>query len=561
MEETLASLNTRIIQRKKQRNRLIRFNKLPLEIASNILWLSVVDPWKRKIAFSFIQRLRTILSVCSSWRVLVEGSPQFWSIIEFSSPQAAISHLLKKSKSSPLEIKCFSDGDYKCAPGPELDRLQRIAATITYLNLIVPQSHRVRSLILSTLMTHGVLALFEKPAPLLEELNLSFAHCTLVQPLDLFCGQAGRLKDVSLENIPVRWDSEVLVGLRSLKIEGRLKYSPTMVQVRRLVEANPELEKMVIEDVTVSEGFKQEMVEFTQSGKWSPVIMKKMRELKLFSLPFDLVEAVLGNIEVPSIEHFNLKGLFQGLPADRLWSDNLKHMAPPILNRRSKGAELAEITLGKGSVRLSIHLPGHGNPPIQIQFSNVGGGVSGIEWLAEKFLREDGFPAVAAQEIFQVSLTFGDSFDMGGRAFVPFLDQLRAVKVKSLTIGRGCKHGEELIKYLGEVQEGFQWPLPHLMSLTVSGRAEMATHLSTALQHRKPDVPTEDPATAQRPVPLEVLNIEGLGGVERKVEKALAKHISSSGTFIRASRRSLTFWGGHGDDWEELDEDDEDENM
>ncbi|KAG8892816.1 hypothetical protein FRC01_013941, partial [Tulasnella sp. 417] len=120
MEETLTSLQTslrtRITQRKKQRNSLIRFNKLPLEIASNILWLSIVDPWQQEISFSFRRRLKTISSVCSSWRTLVEGSPRFWSIIEFSSPQSAILDFLRKSESTSLEIKCFSDGKYTCAP-------------------------------------------------------------------------------------------------------------------------------------------------------------------------------------------------------------------------------------------------------------------------------------------------------------------------------------------------------------------------------------------------------------------------------------------------------------
>ncbi|KAG8903819.1 hypothetical protein FRC01_008979 [Tulasnella sp. 417] len=148
---------------------------------------------------------------------------------------------------------------------------------------------------------------------------------------------------------------------------------------------------------------------------------------------------------------------------------------------------------------------------------------------------------------------------MGGGAFIHTLDQLRAVKVKSLTIEKGCKHAEELIKYLGEVQENSQWPLPHLMSLTIAGPAGIATHLATTLQRRKHDSPAGDVSSSPKPILMEVLDIENLGGVERKIEKALAKCISSSGTLIRASR-SLTYWGGHGDDWEDFDDDNEEED-
>ncbi|KIO18205.1 hypothetical protein M407DRAFT_32117 [Tulasnella calospora MUT 4182] len=559
MEETLTSLQTslktRITQRKKERNRLIRFNQLPLEVASNILWLSIVDPWQRKMSWSFIQRLQTISSVCSSWRNLVEGSPRFWSIIEFSCPKPAILHFLRKSESSGLEIKCFSDTKYNCAPSVERFGL----AEGGYLDLIAPHTGRIRSLILSAPTTDGLFSILERPAPMLQELRLNFVHCIFVQPLDLFCGQAGRLRDVALENIPVRWDSEVLVGLRSLKIKGKLEYSPTEGQVRRLLEANPGLEKMDIEDVMVTEHFGDDAVECTGGGKPSRVVMSKMQELKLFNLQFELAQAILANVEIPSIRHLKLRCLFGGQPASRLLGPNMKHLVPPLL-QRSKGSHQAEITFGKASVGLGIYLPRQENSTIRIELKNTIP-VSGFEWLAENFFLAEGLPSVSAADTFQVSLKFGDNFDMEGGAFIPILDRLNAVKVKVLTIESGCKHGEELINYLGVVKGDSHWPLPHLMSLTVEGSAAMATHLLTTLQHRKHDAPTNETPTAPRPVTLEVLNIEGLRGVERKMEKTLAEYISSSGTLVRGSRRPLTYWRGFGDDWEDFDEDNEDEDI
>ncbi|KIO30602.1 hypothetical protein M407DRAFT_242132 [Tulasnella calospora MUT 4182] len=148
---------------------------------------------------------------------------------------------------------------------------------------------------------------------------------------------------------------------------------------------------------------------------------------------------------------------------------------------------------------------------------------------------------------------------MARGTFIPIFDQLNAVKVKDLTIESGCKHGEELIDYLGKVKEDSQWPLPHLVSLTIGGPSAMVTPLSIALQHRKHDAHTNETPTASRPVTLELLNIEGLRGVEREMEKTLAKYISSSGTFIPASRRedgdSDEDWEESGDDWEESDDD------
>ncbi|KAG8903818.1 hypothetical protein FRC01_008978, partial [Tulasnella sp. 417] len=305
LEEVVTSLKTRSIQRRKERNSLIRFNRLPTEIASNILWLSIADPWQQDFSRSFLQRLRIISSVCSSWRTLVEGSPRFWSIIEFSSPEPVILDLLRKSGSSPLEIKCFSDGDYDCtAPWGFAD--DNMGGRY---RLISPHTDRIRSLILSASTMHGLASILKNPAPILEELRLDIEdNFGVGEPLDLFCGQAGRLRDVVLWNIPFRWDSAVLAGLSSLKIKTRFDYPPSEVQVRRLLEGNPGLETMDIEDgtVTVQGRSADDAVGSSDGGKPSRVAMSKMQKLRLCSLPFELFRAVLDNVEIPFIQHFHL---------------------------------------------------------------------------------------------------------------------------------------------------------------------------------------------------------------------------------------------------------------
>ncbi|KAG8902010.1 hypothetical protein FRC01_009693, partial [Tulasnella sp. 417] len=309
IEETITSLQTGlrtwITQRKTQRNDLIHLNKLPLEIASNILWLSIVDPWQQEISFSFLQRLRTISWVCSSWRALVEGSPRFWSIIEFSGPKPVILDFLQKSGSSPLEIKCFSDGNYRCTPPRGLvGHVERHC-----LKLVAPHTHRIQSLIFSACVADGLLPILQTPAPMLEELRLELMDDFLEEPLDLFSGRADRLRDVELENILFRWDSAALSGLRSLKIKGEVDSWPTEAQVRRLLEANPGLETMEMEGLMIVDGSIDSLVESSDGngGKPTRVAMSRMQKLRLFGLPFELAQAVLGNVEIPSIKHFDLK--------------------------------------------------------------------------------------------------------------------------------------------------------------------------------------------------------------------------------------------------------------
>ncbi|KAG8901642.1 hypothetical protein FRC00_005857 [Tulasnella sp. 408] len=359
---------------------------------------------------------------------------------------------------------------------------------------------------------------------MLEELKLDIARCNFEQPLDLFCGQATRLRDVALDNIPVRWDSDVLVGLRSLDTKEKVQYLPTDGQMRRLLEANPGLEKMDIEawDETDTEHFEEDAVQSTREGKPSRVVMSNLHELRLFNLPLELVQAVLGHIEIPSIGYFML----------RLLGPNIKHLVSPLL-QRSKGAQRAELTFEESSIEFAIYTPHHEIPTIQMQLRETVLS-NGFDWLAENFFHAEGLPSVGAADIFHVSLKFQGGFDMGGGRFIPILDRLNAVKVKDLTIESWDHRGEELIKYLGAPKEDSQWPLPYLTSMTIDGLAELANHLLIALQRREQYAPAGDTSAAPRPVALEVLDIGGLRGVDEDVEKTLANCVASSGTFIPA---------------------------
>ncbi|KAG8900750.1 hypothetical protein FRC00_011431, partial [Tulasnella sp. 408] len=553
IKKTFASLKTNlkplIMQLKKQRNNHIHFHQLPPEIVSNILWLSIADPWKGKRSYSFLKRQKTLSLVCLSWRTLVKTSPRFWSIIEFTCTERGISHLLEKSRGNSLEIKNFSDRNYSC----EAYDFFRPAVDEEYISLIAPHIGRIRSLILSR-VTEELLSVLGSPAPMLQELKLKSAHGFVPEPLDLFCGQAGRLRDVALEYIPVRWDSGVLVGLRSLKIKGNLHCSLTAGQVRRLLKANPGLEEMDIEDVRIAERFRDDAVKWTGGGKPSRVVMSKMQELRLIDSPFELVRAVLGDIEIPTIRHLELSCLLQGQPASRILGPKINHLVSPLL-QGSKGAHQAEITLGISSLGLAIYLPDHESPAIRIELKHTVP-ASGFEWLAENFFRAGGLPSVCAAGEFQVSLKFGQSFDMTGGTFIPILDGLSAIKVKDLTIEDGCRNVAALLKYLGKLKADSQWPLPDLTSLTMGGPPEMAAPLLHCLQSRKHDAPSNKTPTAPRPATLWYLGIDGLRGVGREMEKALYKCISSDGTLIRGRSRMLASRRDSDDDSEEFDDDD-----
>ncbi|KAG8988154.1 hypothetical protein FRB90_002942, partial [Tulasnella sp. 427] len=563
MEVAIHSLLERVIQRKKARNSLVKFNKLPLEISSYILWLSVADPWRNKLSLLFLDRVHVIASVCSAWHAVVEVSPRFWSVLELKHPLHVIEALLEKSKCSPLQVKCFTErGGYDCGRSDG-------TADKSLSHLTESHSTRIRSLALVMSESAAITELLSKPAPRLEELKLHFAYSRSGKPLKLFGDDAPSLRDVGLENAPVKWDCETLRGLESLRIKAHPRHHPTRSDVIKLLQRNPGLEKLILEDVGIGKDFWDAPISASKVGRSAEegnrVMMNNLRKLRFWDLPFEIAKVALGTIDTPRLETFHLKCHFHSLPVSDFLGPELASLVVDMLQRSAGDRNEVRLKLDRTSVGLDISPGDNQAPSILIRFTDTVR-LSAFEWILKTLLP----PALQAsvnqppsrEFTSQVSLTFTDGFNMAGNAFLPFLDRLTGIKVKRLTIASGCLYAEQLIRHLGDRgnSDGL-WLLPDLTEWVVGGFGSLAQPLLAALQARYPQKLTDHPTslldtetfTSSQEVPmtlsqetslaterpsmkLEVLNIEGLQGIDKRMEEMLEGAVSKGGICLKATR-------------------------
>ncbi|KAG8991678.1 hypothetical protein FRB90_001265, partial [Tulasnella sp. 427] len=489
MEKTLSMLNrylnARIAQRKRERNDLVRFSRLPLEISGGILWLSVNDPWQGK---TYLESVQAIALVCFAWRTLVQGSPRFWSIIELGTPLAAVKYCLKRAGSHPLEVRSMSSDS--CS-GPDVLTSDALSDD-RYTRLVskrVGQTRRL-SVFMRDAVDGTIRWILEKPAPLLEELKLQFVHNVFARPVELFSGQAGKLKSVELDNIPIRWDSEALAGLTTLEIKGRSLYAPIEMQVTEMLRANTALESLCLEEVKVAERLEEALAR--QASNWikpsTPVAMRKLRHLKLLNIPLELFLVVIDAVEIPCIETLELHCSFRFRPVFSL-ALITKSLTTPIFMLASK-AERVELSFENDQVGLSIYLPSDNAPVVRFYMHNTMPRLGGFHWIVENLLSEFILPPdldrLGPPVGLPLTLVFGDGFDLD-HAVVPIVDELDAIPVQilELKIGALCINGGAVIQYLQERRgEDLHWPLPDLKSITLGGSSLLVVDLHNTLEKR-----------------------------------------------------------------------------
>lgn len=214
---------------KTERNTFVPFNLLPIEIATNILLLSIAGQkwWRREVD--------KLSLVCHSWRNVIASTPRFWGGIcatEFREIEGL--HLfLKRSGSIPLHIY--------------IPPLKEVFEPDFFWRSLFPHARRIASL-----STNGYCSLETPPGmedvlaaalPSLTSLSIgprwpsTESHKPLCVKL-----KSERLQELTLVLFQLRWDAMILPRLRLLKVCNRGPRGPSVRQILRSLAGLPMLE-------------------------------------------------------------------------------------------------------------------------------------------------------------------------------------------------------------------------------------------------------------------------------------------------------------------------------
>ncbi|KAG8995540.1 hypothetical protein FRB94_008939 [Tulasnella sp. JGI-2019a] len=175
-----------------------------------------------------MEQLRTFASVSREWLLLIKETPSFWRLAASDLSLPLLRQVLSRSKGYMLDIV------YSLQSSSEDIPIGQFTA------LVVEHVHRWRSLVAWDYSR--ACDIFQRltylSAPMLEVLDCQGMNQTVI---DLFSGEAGRLRDVKLCGVCIPWESKMLSGLQTLDLERVWIGSPSGGQLLAILAASPGL--------------------------------------------------------------------------------------------------------------------------------------------------------------------------------------------------------------------------------------------------------------------------------------------------------------------------------
>lgn len=281
MEELQSKLSERLVLRKRARNSVAPINQLPTEIIIDILRCCLPPENQAQ------SRTRTTLAlVCHLWHIVVESSPPLWSVICSEDAIGDVSRALSKSGKAQLDLYGYwLDRERGSTPGASV-------AQNTFLNVITTHSQRWRSLKLQlSISTPYFMA--EAAAPQLEYLSLAMLNrrWTGTKAVNLFNGRpTPRLRHLSLEGVPIQWNTLSSPNLSTLNVRNIVKLGPSLSELFTALSRCSSLTGLSIISISGLED-----TEF----EGDPVELPRLRTLTIEWLPVPTVHQIMETLKIP----------------------------------------------------------------------------------------------------------------------------------------------------------------------------------------------------------------------------------------------------------------------
>ncbi|KAG9004592.1 hypothetical protein FRB94_002268 [Tulasnella sp. JGI-2019a] len=176
-----------------------------------------------------MERLRTFASMSHQWLLLVNETRSFWRAVSSNMPLPLLQTILSRSANHSLDV-IYSK--------KRRDSTHRRRFT----TLVVEHVHRWRSLTIwnnprDAEDVNTVQSLVHLSAPALEVLTCRGRQ----EAVDLFSGEAHRLRRLKLQQFCIPWESKMLSGLEILDLKNIGTNLPSVVQLLATLAASPGL--------------------------------------------------------------------------------------------------------------------------------------------------------------------------------------------------------------------------------------------------------------------------------------------------------------------------------
>ncbi|KAG8995905.1 hypothetical protein FRB94_008727, partial [Tulasnella sp. JGI-2019a] len=274
VEELNRQLQELISSYRRRRNQDSPIYQLPAEVLARIFFHSLCGSFSAQ----FVQ-LHKLAQVSVAWSQSVKGSPELFGFVTTVGTAENAHHALRLSKDAALDIQ------YTTLFG------SRSPWRAEFLETILSQAHRWRSIELSRVSPGIINDILQKATPKLRDIHIS--HARNKEQIRLDPSTLHQLRHLTLEQVTVQWDPRNVRGLKTLELnwigaQGRPSLPDLLeilrgsdgIQVLRL-GANSVTDTPTLEDYTAMK-------------------LPQLTTLSLTSLPLNIIHNLLRSVEIPS---------------------------------------------------------------------------------------------------------------------------------------------------------------------------------------------------------------------------------------------------------------------
>ncbi|KAG6819046.1 hypothetical protein H0H93_016003 [Arthromyces matolae] len=294
IQDEISSLSDRILELKMRQNAINITARLPTEVLQRVFTslVSLIDPetLESKRGLAWIH----VAGVCKSWRLTALECSHLWSFILHPQPDWITEVILPRSGQAPLyisvDLKETRNFTGMQRAVDRIDQVRKLSLERRVPNTPIPsKSDEVQKLLLS---------LASNPAPLLEELILSFS-CSKSSiyrlPPNVFLDVAPRLWNLKLVHCILPQNSAILSRITHLEFEGNGFPTLALSRLLEILRSASQLETLTLVDPCHIPSDLEEMNVLHHETVYLP----RLKCLTLSSAIF-LIDIILSLIEMPT---------------------------------------------------------------------------------------------------------------------------------------------------------------------------------------------------------------------------------------------------------------------
>ncbi|KAG9022094.1 hypothetical protein FS837_006752 [Tulasnella sp. UAMH 9824] len=275
-QERRASSNVELLFK---HNAVPPVHSLPAELVLQIIRY-VVRPFLQNNKADYYQYIINLSGVCSHWYSIVRDSPRLWNQVHASDSPNIVGMALERSSRHLLDITF----DVSAYAERGLEDAQEFIGTI----ILHRNRWRTVDVSVPSSWIQFVTTALQGPALTLEKLSVTDQDSMYsTHKVELFGGMAPKLQDLTLNGVSIRWNSEIVHGLKFLDLSW-IRF-PSTKTILSILSHSPQLQKAIISRCGTGE---------TITDSSDSIRLSQLTFLRIDLSRLEAIENILDSVEV-----------------------------------------------------------------------------------------------------------------------------------------------------------------------------------------------------------------------------------------------------------------------